>query len=146
MAGGQGGGQFAAGRSINHFLRPLLLLPHIGPRRAIAPCNSAAAFNSPGGGARWIVIGIGTLAVAVPLALEGIGVLPHSYEFRDGALVILPRMHGFSPGATVWFLGYIAVAHIVAVSMLMGRLHEARLAALEKLHKQTWQLKQLIRE
>jgi hypothetical protein len=106
----------------------------------------AAAFNSPRGGARALVIGIGTLAVVVPLMLEGIGVLAPSYEFRGDALVILPRMHHFPPAATLAFLGYIALGHIVSISLLMGRLHEARLAALEKLHKQTWQLKQLVKE
>jgi serine/threonine-protein kinase len=120
---------------------PLFLIPGLA-----AMATMTAAFNSPRGGARAIVIGIGTLAVVVPLALEGLGILPPSYEFRNDTLVILPRMHHFPPAATLAFLGYIALGHIVSISLLMGRLHEARLQALEKLHKQTWQLKQLVRE
>jgi hypothetical protein len=53
-------------------------------------------------------------------------------------------MHHVPPGATIAFLIYLGVGHIVGISLLMGRLQESRLAALDKLHKQTWQLKQLV--
>jgi hypothetical protein len=59
-------------------------------------------------------------------------------------MLVLPRMHYFSPGATLLFLFYIGVVHIISISVLMGRLNEARLALIEKAHKQTWQLKQIV--
>jgi serine/threonine-protein kinase len=118
---------------------PLFLIPGLA-----AMSTMAASFNTPTRGARALVIGIGVLAVVVPLALEMIGLLPPSYEFRDGYMMVLPRMHYFSPGATLLFLCYVGLGHIISISVLMGRLNEARLAAIENAHKQTWQLKQLV--
>jgi hypothetical protein len=109
-----------------------------------AMSTMAITFNTPTRGARAVVIGIGVLAVLVPLALELAGLLPPSYEFVDGGLRILPRMHFFSHGATLVSLCYIGLAQIISISMLMGRLSDSRLLAIEKLHKQTWQLKQLV--
>ena len=104
----------------------------------------AAAFNTPTRGGRALVITIGVLAVLVPLMLEFVGLLPPSYEFKDGALTILPRMHNFPPTATIAFLCYIGLGHIISISVLMGRLHEDRIAATEALHKHTWQLRQMV--
>ncbi len=118
---------------------PLFLIPGLA-----AMSTMAASFSTPTRGARALVIGIGVLAVVVPLALELGGLLPPSYEFRDGYMLVLPRMHYFSPGATLLFLSYVGLGHIISISILMGRLNEARLAAIEKAHKQTWQLKQLV--
>jgi serine/threonine-protein kinase len=106
----------------------------------------AVSFNTPTRGARALVISIGVLAVLVPMMLEGLGLLPPSYEFRDGVLVILPRMHEFPKTATIVFLSYIGLGHIISISLIMGRMHEARMAALNKLHVHTWQLKQLVSE
>jgi hypothetical protein len=118
---------------------PLFLIPGLA-----AMATMAASFNTPTRGARALVISIGVLAVLVPMMLEGIGLLPPSYEFRDGVLVILPRMHEFPRTATIVFLSYIGLGHIISISMIMGRMHEARVAALHRLHMHTWQLKQLV--
>jgi hypothetical protein len=120
---------------------PLFLIPGLA-----AMSTMAASFNTPTRGARALVIAIGVLAVVVPLILEYVGLLPPSYEFRGGALVILPRMHEFPPVATIVFLMYIGLGHIISISLIMGRMHEARVAALHKLHVHTWQLKQLVSE
>jgi len=120
---------------------PLFLVPGIA-----AMGTMATSFNTPTRGARALVIAIGLLAVLVPLGLEAVGLLPPSYEFTEAGLLIKPRMVHFPQTATVTFLWLIAVAHIVAVSLMMGRLHESRVRATEKLHKQTWQLKQLVSE
>jgi tRNA A-37 threonylcarbamoyl transferase component Bud32 len=118
---------------------PLFLIPGLA-----AITTMAASFNTPTRGARALVISIGVLAVLVPMMLEGIGLLPPSYEFRDGVLVILPRMHELPKTATIVFLSYIGLGHIISLSMIMGRMHEARVAALHRLHMHTWQLKQLV--
>lgn len=118
---------------------PLFLVPGIA-----AMGTMATSFNTPTRGARALVIAIGLLAVLVPMGLEVVGLLPPSYEFTEAGLLIKPRMVEFPHNATLVFLWMIAVGHIVTVSAMMGRLHEARSHALEKLHKQTWQLKQLI--
>jgi serine/threonine-protein kinase len=118
---------------------PLFLIPGLA-----AMSTMAASFNTPTRGARALVISIGVLAVLVPLVLEGVGLLPPSYEFRPEGLLIVPRMHEFPENATIVFLCYLGLGHIISISVLMGRLHEARVAALKKLHMHTWQLKQLV--
>jgi hypothetical protein len=53
-------------------------------------------------------------------------------------------MHELPKTATIVFLSYIGLGHIISLSMIMGRMHEARVAALHRLHMHTWQLKQLV--
>jgi eukaryotic-like serine/threonine-protein kinase len=120
---------------------PLFLIPGLA-----AMSTMAASANTNTRGARALVISIGVLAVLVPMMLEGIGLLPPSYEFRPDGLVLIPRMHNFSKTATIVFLSYIGLGHIISISLIMGRMHEARMAAMEKLHVHTWQLKQLVSE
>ena len=118
---------------------PLFLIPGIA-----AMSTMAASANTPTRGARALVISIGVLAVLVPMMLEGLGLLPPSYEFRENTLVILPRMHNFPKTATIVFLSYLGLGHIISISLIMGRMHEARMAAMHRLHVHTWQLKQLV--
>jgi len=118
---------------------PLFLIPGLA-----AMMTMSVSFATPTRSARALVISIGVLSVLVPLLLEASGLLPPSYQFTDEGLVILPRMHHFPPAATLTFLCWIGLGHIISISIMMGRLHEARIRALEKLHKQTWQLKQLV--
>jgi serine/threonine-protein kinase len=118
---------------------PLVLIPGLA-----AMSTMMASITTPTRGARALVIGIGVLAVLVPWGLELIGLLPPSYEFRGDYMLIMARMHYFSPGATLLFLFFIGLGHIISISILMGRLNEARLSAIQRAHKQTWQLKQLV--
>ena len=118
---------------------PLFLIPGLA-----AIMTMSASFATPTRSARALVISIGVLSVLVPLLLEASGLLPPSYEFTEQGLLILPRMHHFPTAATLTFLCWIGLGHIISISIMMGRMHEARIRALEKLHKQTWQLKQLV--
>jgi tRNA A-37 threonylcarbamoyl transferase component Bud32 len=93
---------------------------------------------------RVLVIAIGVLAVLLPLALEWVGLLPLSYQFRDGALVVLPDMHAFSSVKTLVFLCYITFGHIVALSLMIGRFSEDLQKAEQRLRVNTWQFEQLI--
>ena len=91
------------------------------------------------------MIGIGVLAVVVPLALEMLGLLPPSYEFRDGYMLRVCRACTTSRRPRrCCSCRYVGLGHIISISVLMGRLNEARVAAIENAHKQTWQLKQLV--
>lgn len=111
----------------------------------LAALNTMAhVVNSSTRSVRAVVIAIGTLAVLVPLGLEGLDLLPRSYEFAGGSLVVLPNMHSFPQAATFTFLVYIALAHIIGVSIMMGRMQDALRDAEQRLHMHTWQLKQLV--
>jgi len=111
----------------------------------LAAVNTMAhAVNSSAKSVRAVVIAIGTLAVLVPLGLEWLDLLPRSYEFAGGSLVVLPQMHSFPEAATFSFLLYIGLAHIIGVSVMMGRMQDALRDAEQRLHMHTWQLKQLV--
>ena len=77
---------------------PLLILP------ALITANSIAllplARDRPG--LRWLVFACAVGAFVLPLGLEWVHVLPPSYTFDDGRMVILPRLIELpSTGATV---------------------------------------------
>lgn len=120
---------------------PLFLVPGLA-----AMATMAASFTIQSRSAQVLVIGIGALAILVPLGLEVLGLLPPSYAFTEDGLLILPRMHDFPEQATVAFLCYMGLGQIITISSMMARLHDARSRAALKLHKQTWQLKHLVSE
>jgi tRNA A-37 threonylcarbamoyl transferase component Bud32 len=93
---------------------------------------------------RWVTIVIGTLAVLGPLALETIGLLPRSYSFQDGVMTIMPRMHELPLRSTLAYLCMVAVGHILAISVFVGRFRAALQQADRKLRVTTWQFEQLI--
>ncbi len=93
---------------------------------------------------RTIVIAICSLAVLLPLCLEIAGILPPSYEFRNGAMVILPRMHNFTPAGSLAFLALFGLGHIVAMSVVIGYYRDTLQEAENKLRMTTWQFEQLI--
>jgi hypothetical protein len=64
--------------------------------------------------------------------------------FEGGSLVILPQMHSFPEAATFSFLLYIGLAHIIGVSVMMGRMQDALRDAEHRLHMHSWQLRQLV--
>jgi len=86
------------------------------------------------------------LAVAVPALLQWAGVVRPSYVFRDGAMTILPNMLWLPPMQTNAFLLIASIALIVTGSAILGRFRNTLTTAEERLHMQTWQLRQLVPE
>ena len=93
---------------------------------------------------RAVIIVILTLAVLLPLALETVGWLPRSFSFRDGVMIIVPRMHELPLRTTLAYLCLVSIAHILAVSVLIGRFRDALQQADRKLRVTTWQFERLI--
>ncbi|MCG8557234.1 MAG: serine/threonine protein kinase [Proteobacteria bacterium] len=119
---------------------PLFLLPGIATLSTMAHTLGAGT----GKRTRLLVVAAGVLSLLVPLGLQLSQALPAAYAFRDGALVILPRLHAFPPELTVAFLALWTVLQLVAASLLFGRVHDALVRSGDLLHKYTWQLKQLL--
>jgi serine/threonine-protein kinase len=95
-------------------------------------------------GARRLVLGAGALIVVAPYALELLGLVPPSYAFRDGALLVLPRATSLPPVATTCCLLAASVAMVVAPGAAVGRLRDRLHAAEHRLHMQAWNLSQLV--
>jgi len=120
---------------------PFVLMPAL----AIA---SACMFSVQGAWAprRGLILGLTLLALIAPLLLEWIGVLPRSYEFRDGALVILPRFASFveSKAIALFILGHTILA--IAPPFAIGVVSDGSYAVERRLFRHMWQLRQLVPE
>ena len=84
------------------------------------------------------------LAAAVPLTLEWLAIVPSSYSFEGGALVLEPWAVDISAGALLFaILGTIFV-QMVANAYALDTQREIQSRAQEQLHVQKWQLEQLV--
>ncbi len=117
---------------------PFMLLP------GIAAVNTILYVSSADRSRRAWAIGAGCLAVAVPLLLELVGVLPPSIAFEGGAVVTLPQIMRFPPVPTLVFLFFTNVAVIVTASIFVARFRDALHATQERLYFHTWQLRQFV--
>ena len=94
---------------------------------------------------RWrLAVFLGALSIVVPFVLQIAGVLPPSYTFHDGALVVLPRMTNFPPAGTLAFLLLASVGLIVAPAVIVSRVRASLARAEERLFMQTWMLRHLV--
>ncbi len=95
---------------------------------------------------RALVIGTGCLSVLGPLVLELLGIIPRSYAFENGALVILPQGVPFPEIPTLCALTFGTLFLIVAPAMIMGRVQLALRDAETRSAMQAWHLRQLLPE
>jgi hypothetical protein len=84
------------------------------------------------------------LALAVPLVLEWVGVVPASYHFEGNALVLKPWAVEVSPSATLFMIFAIIVMQLIANAVMLWAQRRIYERAQEQLHVQRWQLQQLV--
>ncbi|MCB9612637.1 MAG: protein kinase [Sandaracinus sp.] len=86
-----------------------------------------------------------SLAILVPAALEWSGVLPRSYVFEDGRLQVIPQMMSFeSPLAVQITLVVLCLGAVFTSIRLVGGVRDQLEETEERLHRQAWQLQQLV--
>jgi hypothetical protein len=86
---------------------------------------------------------MGLVAMVVPMLLELAGVLPASYRFADGAMVILPQMHELPAGASIGLLLGTSLAMLIVPCMFIARLREALSEAQTRWLLQAWHFRRL---
>jgi len=93
--------------------------------------------------ARWRPLAAlaGVVAVLTPALLEFVGITYPSFEFRDGGLLLLPRMVELSPTPTLALLITVSIGLVVTPSLLIARLSDSLAIAEKKLFMQAWHLK-----
>jgi hypothetical protein len=125
--------------SIGVFLGPLLIAPILVfgslPIMIMAP----TPVHLP----KTIVV-THTLSVILPLALEVVGLLPHSFYFLGGTLVLDPWAVDITSSAMFFTLLTTMLAQAVANAWLLDRQRRDQERAQELLHVQKWQLQQLV--
>ncbi len=92
----------------------------------------------------WVPIGLGSLAVLVPAALEAVGLMPSSYRFDGGVIEIVPRMIAFPGRATEILLLGLTMVVVVLPALYSLRQQRVLFAAQQRLHMHAWQLKRLL--
>src|SRR5262249_21184675 len=96
------------------------------------------------GRARAAIVAASLLGMLVPAALEAAGLLEPSLAFVGGSVMVRPQMTDFPPAATIAVLLVVAVATIVAPSMLVGRTSDG-FSALKRRHfAREWHLRSLV--
>ena len=84
------------------------------------------------------------LAIGVPLALEWLAILPSSYSFVRGALVLDPWAIDIAPGALLFLVLGTIVLQLIANTIVHDAQRRLQNRAQEQLHVQAWQLAQLV--
>ncbi len=120
------------------YLGPFVLVPGWA-------CQNTLVFAMYGRGARrWSIVGIGTLAIVVPVLLELLGLVPPSFLFEQGRLVILPRMIDIPPVPTLLLLLVGNIAMVLVPSLIVGRLRDQALDTKQALVAHLARLRQLV--
>ena len=83
-------------------------------------------------------------AFAVPVALEWLGVLPSSYAYVDGGLLVRAQMVALPPHRGELFIAGNTLALLVNAALFVGRARADQSAAEERLVLQAWHLRPCI--
>jgi hypothetical protein len=93
---------------------------------------------------RALVIGTGCLAIVGPLALELLGIIPSSYVFENGKMVIVPQGVLLPELPTLCALTIGTIFLIVAPAVIMGRVQLSLRNAETRSAMQAWHLRHLL--
>jgi len=127
---------FALGRVTG----PLILIP------SIAATVAGMYVVHPKGSSRGLYMSLAAAIVLVPLGLELLGVLPPSYAFEAGRLVVDPHLTELPERGTLAFLALTAAATIVVPAMINARARDKLRRAQRRVIVHAWQLEQLLPE
>jgi serine/threonine-protein kinase len=86
----------------------------------------------------------GCAAVLIATGIEVTSLLPRSYQFKEGAMIILPRFLTHSELPTMTALTITSLFLLVVPAWMMGRLQHALREAERRAFLQAWQLRQLL--
>lgn len=89
---------------------------------------------------RIFVTGMSCASILVPVLLEKLGVVSPAYQFIDGKMIVLPRVHGLT--AFPLLLGSLSLVLIPA--LLLGRVRDTVRQSRLRTLLTTWHLKQFL--
>ncbi len=93
--------------------------------------------------ARRIALAAGCGAVLVPCVLQWTGLLPPSYGFAGGLMLVHPHMVELLPLRATTFLVLSSISTILVTAFIVGGLRDALLEAQRRTTLMAWQLQQL---
>jgi eukaryotic-like serine/threonine-protein kinase len=83
-------------------------------------------------------------ALVVPLGLEVAGIVPRSYVFSNGSMIVVNRVIDLTAWGMIGVFGVSAVVLTLAVGVFFIRLREVLSDAELRLHLYAWHLRQLV--
>ncbi len=126
--------------ALSRMFGPLILMPTI--------CVTLAILMQahPDRMMRWLGTTAGAFAIVAPLGLELLGLLPGSYLFEDGRLIVVPQMNELPEVATYGFLAVANVAAALAPALFVSRLRAELERAQERELVRAWRFRRLPEE
>jgi hypothetical protein len=89
-------------------------------------------------------VALGCASFLVPLACERLGLEAPSFAFKEGTLVLLPRLVSFPPVPTLLFLVVSHVALLATAAFFVGRFKDVLSETEGRLYMHTWHLRQFV--
>jgi serine/threonine-protein kinase len=90
-----------------------------------------------------LILGLGLATMIVPALLEIAGVLPESYQFRDGLLCIVPHLIRFPEAPSMIGLGVTAIGVVALTTWVSRQIFAKHIEAEVRLRVHEWYLKTL---
>jgi eukaryotic-like serine/threonine-protein kinase len=131
---------FTAVGMTSTFLGPLVLLPSLATTMFAAFAVTARSDAR----VRAVTMAASIASVAVPVVLQLTGVVPSSYLFEDGKIVILPRLVALPSQAAHALLGAVAGLTIVLSNLHFARVVHALVSSERSALTQAHRLRQLL--
>jgi serine/threonine-protein kinase len=126
-----------AAASLGVVVGPLALVP------TMVVANVIGFVLQGGSRRRGVVLSLASLAIAGPVALQALGIIPPSYVARGDALAIVPHLVPQTPASQI-VLTLVEVMVVFSACVFFRRFRDARNGAEEKIHVHAWQLRQLV--
>ena len=123
---------------LSRLFGPYVLIP------GLAAANAVSFSLHAYGRRRWVFVGMASLAMVVPVALELAGVIAPSYAFEADGMVIRPHLTDLPETLAQLLLITANLAVIVAPALLMSRTRKALRDAQRQLSLYAWQMRQLV--
>ncbi len=124
--------------ALGRMFGPLIIVP-------TAALALAVTFGIyPYKGLRRVALAVACGSVVFPVVLEWLGVLPTSYLFENGRLVVVPQMASFPKWPSTIALMTFHVMVIVSTWRLTARVRATLTAAEEIVSVQAWHLRQVV--
>jgi eukaryotic-like serine/threonine-protein kinase len=123
---------------VGRLFGPLVLVPGLAATTAASFCMQVTGVRRLG------YLAAAAAVVVVPLALELLGILPPSYRFEGGHVILDPHLTSLPQTATLVFLVTATVAAIVVPPLLLSRTRDSLRRAERDLSIHTWQMEQLL--
>ena len=132
-------GTLAGAVAVSRLYGPLVLMP------TLIATYTIVLQAHPHGRQRAVAFALGAIALVAPVALELLGVVPSSYAFENGTMVILPQMVELPELGTSLFLTATGLAMVFVPGTFIAKLRVSLSEAQSQLLLQSWQLEQLTR-